>query len=98
MSADNEAVRGYSKILKIYEFTADNMSFDYNSGFDFTKSTIDRKLEGVAKANDKKQYIFEEHTSGHKYKLVFEFNDAMNLVKIFQYDNDNEMGYFTLWR
>ena len=97
-SADNDATKGNPKILKIYELNENQLSFEYNCGFDFSKSTIDRNISGVAKVNDKNQYVFEENISEHKYKLVFEFNENKDSVKIYEYDNDSELGQISLWR
>lgn len=97
-SADNAAAQGYPKILKIFELTGNELDFDYNSGFDFIKSTIDRQVTGTAIANAEQQYEFEETVNGHKYKLIFEFNEAKDTVRVYEFDNGNELGYINLWR
>ena len=38
-------------VLKVYELTDKNLSFEYNSGFDFSKNTIDRNVTGTATKN-----------------------------------------------
>lgn len=98
MSGDNGAINGNPKMLKIYELTEDDLKFEYNSGFDFEKSTIDREIKGTANVNSEKAYEFEEKISGHEYKLVFEFDDNKNSITVYEYDNGNEIGQINLWR
>lgn len=97
-SVDNAAARGYPKILNIYELTENDLSFEYNSGFDFSKSTIDRNLTGTARANAEQLYEYEENVSGHQYKLMFEFNDKKDIVKVYEYDNGRKLSEIELWR
>ena len=97
-SADNAAARGYPKILKVYELTENELSFEYNSGFDFSKSTIDRNIIGTARANAEQLYEYEENVSGHQYQLIFEFNDKKDTVKVYEKDNGNELSEINLWR
>ena len=97
-SADNAAVRGYPRILKIYELTENEMSFEYNSGYDFSTSAINRNITGSALKNNEQLYVYEENISGHKYQLTFKFNDNKDTVKVSEYDNDNELGEIGLFR
>lgn len=84
-------------VLKVYELTDKNLSFEYNSGFDFSKSTIDRNITGTATTNTEKLYEYEENVSGHQYKIVFEFNDDKDKVTVYEYDDDNELSQINLW-
>ena len=97
-SADNNAAKGYPEILKVYELTENELNFYYSSGHNFTTNTIDREITGTAKSTSKNLYEFEETTSGHQYKLSFEFNDKNDIVTVHEYDNNNEMGHVNLWR
>lgn len=97
-SADNNAAKGYPEILKVYELTENELNFYYSSGHNFTTNTIDREITGTAKSTSKNLYEFEETTSGHQYKLSFEFNDKNDMVTVHEYDNNNEMGHVNLWR
>lgn len=97
-SADNAAAQGYPKILKIFKLTDSEMEFHYNSGFDFNKNTIDRQISGTAKINSNDVYKFEEILDGHKYQLLFEFDEYKETVKIREFDNENEMGWVILFR
>ena len=97
-SADNNASKGYPKILKVYELTENELNFYYSSGHNFTTNTIDREITGTAKSTSKNLYEFEETTSCHQYKLSFEFNDKNDMVTVHEYDNNNEMGHVNLWR
>lgn len=97
-SADNNAAKGYPEILKVYELTENELNFYYSSGRNFTTNTIDREITATAKSTSKNLYEFEENTSGHQYKLSFEFNDKNDMVTVHEYDNNNEMGHVNLWR
>lgn len=97
-SADNAAAQGYPKILKIFKLTDSEMEFHYNSGFDFNKNTIDRQISGTAKIISNEVYEFEEILDGHKYKLLFEFDEYKETVKIREFDNENEIGWGILFR
>lgn len=84
-------------VLKVYELTDKNLSFEYNSGFDFSKNTIDRNVTGTATTNAEKLYEYEENVSGHQYKIVFEFNDDKDKVTVYEYDDDNKLSQINLW-
>ena len=96
VSVDSAAMRGHGRILKIYEKSKNELVFNYNSGFDFETSSIDREIKGTARAYTEQKYEFEENVSGHKYKVVFEFSENMDEVKVIEYDNNNEMGEINL--
>ncbi|MBR3249276.1 MAG: hypothetical protein IKF83_01085 [Clostridia bacterium] len=96
MSVDRAASRGNARTLKIYELTDTELNFNYDSGIDFETSTLDREVKGIAKVNAKKQYEFEENVSGHKYKIIFEFTENKDSVKVSEYDNDEEMNEINL--
>lgn len=96
-SANQLAVQGYPQTLKVYELTENELEFEYNSGFDFDKSTLDRQVIGVARANAEQLYEFEEIVAGHEYRLMFEFNEQDNSVKIYEFDNGEEMGWMNLY-
>jgi len=97
-SADQAATKGYPKILKIFKLTENELEFEYNSAFDFSKSTLDRQLSGIARTNAEQIYEFEETVDGHQYKLRFEFNKSKDTVKVYEYDNGNEIGFINLFR
>lgn len=97
-SADNSAAKGNPEVLKVYELTENELNFEYNSGFDFEKSTIDRNVEGSAKITSGKVYEYEENISNHKYKLSFEFNSKEDTVKIVEYDNNKKISEVNLYR
>lgn len=97
-SADQAAIHGYPKILKIFKLNDSEMEFNYNSGFDFSKSTIDRQITGTAKVNDEQKYEFEEVMDGHRYQLIFEFDEFKETVKVHEFDNGNEFGWINLFR
>jgi len=84
-------------VLKVYELTDKNLSFEYNSGFDSSKNTIDRNVTGTATKNTEKLYEYAENVSGHQYKIVFEFNDDKDKVTVYEYDDDNELSQINLW-
>ena len=96
-SADNDAVKGNAKILKVYELTEKNMNFEYNGGFDFSKNTIDRNITGTAKENGKNKYDYEENVLEHQYKIVFEFNENKDTVKVSEYDNSDKINEIDLY-
>lgn len=97
-SVDTAAVQGNPKILNIFELNENEMQFDYNSGFDFSKSTIDRQITGTAKINADQMYEYEEVTDGHLYKLVFEFDETDTMIKISEYDNGVLFGWINVVR
>ena len=97
-SADQAAAKGYPKILKIFELNENELEFEYNSAFDFIKSTLDSQVLGIARTNAEQLYEFEETVNGHQYKLVFEFNNSKDTVTIYEYDNGNEIGFINLFR
>ena len=97
-SADQAAAKGSPKILKIFELTENKLEFEYNSAFDFSKSTTDRQVSGTAKTNAEQSYEFEETVDGHQYKLIFEFNSSKDTVKVYEYDNGNEISFINLFR
>lgn len=97
-SADNSAAKGNPEVLKVYELTKNELNFEYNSGFDFEKSTIDRNVEGSAKITSGKVYEYEENISNHKYKISFEFNSKEDTVKIVEYDNNKKISEVNLYR
>ena len=84
-------------VLKVYELTDENLSFEYNSGFDFSKNTIDRNVEGTATTNAEKLYEYEENVSGHQYKIAFEFNADKDKVTVYEYDNGDDLSKINLW-
>lgn len=84
-------------VLKVYELTDKNLSFEYNSGFDFSKNTIDRNVTGTATTNAEKLYEYAENVSGHQYKIVFKINDDKDKVTVYEYDNNNELSQINLW-
>ena len=98
VSADQAAAKGYPRILKIFKLTENELEFEYNSAFDFSKSTLDRTVSGTAKTNDEQIYEFEETIDGHQYKLIFELNESKDTVKVYEYDNENEIGFINLFR
>ena len=75
-SADSAAIQGNPTILKIFELNENEMQFNFNKGFNFSTSTIDRQIVGTAKINAEQMYEYEETTDGHQYKLVFEFDET----------------------
>lgn len=97
-SVDTAAVQGNPKILNIFDLNENEMQFDYNSGFDFSKSTIDRQITGTAKINADQMYEYEEVTDGHLYKLVFEFDETDTMIKISEYDNGVLFGWINVVR
>lgn len=84
-------------VLKVYELTDKNLSFEYNSGFDFSKNTIDRNIAGTATTNVENLYEYEENVSGHQYKIVFEFNTDKDKVTVYEYDNGDKLSQINLW-
>lgn len=97
-SADRAAAQGYPKILKIYELNEEELEFEYNSAKNFATETIDREVNGIAKANAEQLYEFEETIDNHQYKLVFELNESKDTVKVYEYDNGNVISYKNLFR
>lgn len=97
-SADQAAAEGYPKILKIFKLTENELEFEYNSAFDFSKSTLDRQVSGTARTISEQIYEFEETVDSHQYKLIFEFNESKDTVKVYEYDNENELGFINLFR
>ena len=97
-SADRAAAQGYPKILKIYELNEEELEFEYNSAKNFATETIDREVNGIAKANAEQLYEFEETIDNHQYKLVFELNESKDTVKVYEYDNGNVISYMNLFR
>ena len=97
-SADKAAAEGHPKILKIFELTENKLDFEYDSAYDFSKNTLDRQVSGTAKTNADEIYEFEETVDNHQYKLIFEFNKSKDTVKVYEYDNGNEIGFINLYR
>lgn len=76
-SADSYAAQGNPAILKIFEINEKQLKFEYNKGFNFETSTIDRNITGVAEINAYKYEYFEEE---NKYTIEFEiFEDDLIL-------------------
>ena len=97
-SADQAAMQGFPKTLKIFELNDFEMKFSYNSAFDFSTSTIDRTVTGTAKVNAEQIYEFEEMIDSHQYQLMFEFDKNKETVKVIDLDNGNKLGWINLYR
>lgn len=96
-SADRAAAQGKPKVLKVYKLTEDELEFEYNSGFDFNTSIINRKISGIATINENNQYEYEEIYAGHKYRLLLEMQESNKMVRLYEYDGDNELFEISLF-
>ena len=96
VSVDRAAMQGHAIVLKIYNLTENELDFSYDSAIDFETDVLDREVKGIARTNANKQYEFEENVSGHIYKIVFNFSDDMDEVKVTEYDNGKESGWINL--
>ena len=73
------------------------LEFEYNSGFDFNTSIINRKISGIATINENNQYEYEEIYAGHKYRLLLEMQESNKMVRLYEYDGDNELFEISLF-
>lgn len=94
-SADSFAAQGNPGILKIYELTNSQMDFEYNHGWNFEESTIDRKVSGIAKTNNENLYEFSENVDGHQYSIIIEFSEEM--VTLSEYIDGELLSRINLW-
>ena len=94
-SADNLAAQGDPGILKIFDLTNTKIDFEYNHGWNFAESTIDRKISGIATINDNNLYEFIENIDGHQYSITFKFSDEM--VTLSEYIDGELFSMINLW-
>lgn len=94
-SADSLAAQGNPGILKIFELSNTQMRFEYNHGWNFEESTIDRKITGIAEKNIENIYEFTEYTQEHKYTIKIKFTQEM--VTLSEYIDDDLISRINLW-
>ena len=94
-SADNMAAQGNPGILKIFDLTNTKLEFEYNHGWNFTESTIDRKIFGIAEIKEENIYEFNENIDGHKYSITFNVSEEM--VTLSEYIDEDLLSMINLW-
>lgn len=94
-SADNMAAQGNPGILKIVELNNDKIEFEYNHGWNFTESTIDREILGIAEINSGNLYEFNESVDGHEYSITFNVSEEM--VTLSEYIDGELLSIINLW-
>lgn len=94
-SADSFAAQGNPGILKIFDLTNTKIDFEYNHGWNFAESTIDRKISGIATINDNNLYEFIENIDGHQYSITFKISDEM--VTLSEYIDGELFSMINLW-
>lgn len=94
-SSDNFAAQGNPGILKIFELTDTQMDFEYNHGWNFAESTIDRNVSGIAKLNEQNLYEFVENIDGHKYSIIIKFSEEM--ITLSEYIDGDLISKINLW-
>lgn len=94
-SADSFAMQGNPGIFKIFDLNTSKMEFEYNHGWNFAESTIDRKVAGIAKLNEQNLYEFVENIDGHKYSIIIDFSEKM--IALSEYIDENLISRINLW-
>ena len=94
-SGDNLAAQGNPGVVKIYELNDKKMKFEYNQGWNFEKSTIDRTITGTANINSEGLYEYTEETDGHKYKITIDFSEEK--INIKEYKDEELISERNLW-
>lgn len=94
-SADSFAAHGNPGILKIFDLTNTIIDFEYNHGWNFAESTIDRKISGIATINDNNLYEFTENIDGYQYNITFKISDEM--VTLSEYIDGELFSIINLW-
>lgn len=94
-SADSFAAQGNPGILKIFDLTNTKIDFEYNHGWNFSESTIDRKISGIATINDGNLYEFTENVDDHQYSITFKISDEM--VTLSEYIDGELFSIINLW-
>lgn len=94
-SADSFASQGNPGILKIFDLTNSKIEFEYNHGWNFAQSTIDRKISGIAKLNTENLYEFSENVDGYNYTITIKFSEEM--ITLSEYIDRNLISIINLW-
>ena len=94
-SGDNLAAQGNPGIVKVYDISDKKMKFEYNQGWNFKESTIDRTITGTANKNSEGLYEYTEDADGHEYKITIEFSEEK--INLKEYKDGELISERNLW-